>query len=95
MSLSFHDVKLPAKILPPTLFERLQEYERAQNEIKVLRPSGYAFRSVQEYGSATCYMCGKTLTSVQGFANHVDKCEPEDDRYTIVPTELVGGNSNE
>ena len=24
-------------------------------------------------------MCGKTLSSVQGFANHVDKCEPKDE----------------
>ena len=34
--------------VPPTLFERLQKYEKAQNKTKPLKPSGYAFRSVQE-----------------------------------------------
>ena len=35
-------------------------------------------------------MCGKTLKSVQGFTDHVDKCIPEEgDQHTVIPIELV------
>ena len=36
-------------------------------------------------------MCGKTLYSNQGFADHVQNCTPEDRLYSVVQKELVLG----
>ena len=58
-----------ARERPPVsaLVETLPEYERAQNQIKVLKASGYTLRSIKQYRTATCYMCGKTFNFLSWF----------------------------
>ena len=74
------------------LYSRLKDYETDQNEKRILKPSGYAYRA----NSITIsFMCDKQFFSTQGFADHVKICSPEDDLHTIVPKELVLGGSRE
>ena len=53
------------------------------------------YRALKLYDRATCFMCGKTLYSNQGFTDHVQNCTPEDRLYSIVPKELVLGLGND
>ena len=73
------------------IHSRLKEYETEQSQKRVLKPSGYAYRSLKLYDRATFFMCNKTLYSNQGFADHVQSCTAEDRLYSIVPKELVLG----
>ena len=79
------------------LYSKLQEYEAKQNEKRVLKPSGYAYRALKilKFAQATCFMCEKPLHTPQGFGDHVTVCDPEDNLKTVVPLELVLGDDDE
>ena len=70
---------------------KLVEYQEEQSKKRVLKPSGYAYRSIKNYDQATCFMCRRTFYSNQGFTDHVESCVPKDGLYSIIPTELVFG----
>ena len=79
------------------LYSKLQEYEAKQNEKRVLKPSGYAYRALKilKFAQATCFMCEKPLHTPQGFGDHVTVCNPEDKLHTVVPLELVLGDDDD
>ena len=79
------------------LYSKLQEYEAKQNEKRVLKPSGYAYRALKilKFSQATCFMCEKSLHTPQGFGDHVTVCDPEDNLKTVVPLELVLSDDDE
>ena len=87
--------KQKSKLSDMDVFSKLERYQEDQNEKKVLKPSGYVFRSISQYGCATCFMYGKTLRSTQGFADHVQNCSPDAMLVSVVPTELVLGSTSQ
>ena len=53
-------------ILLLLVFTKLKEYEDEQHKKRELTPSGYAFRPIKQFGSATCFIVGSPYAQFKG-----------------------------